>query len=92
MAETEHEPRSYETEVTLSTGTKLNIRESADEVVERFTTACTKGPSALLALTTGEGHLIHLVVAHVVAIAPRPPEAPPPSLEAVEGLTRPPVS
>ena len=92
MAETEHEPRSYETEVTLSTGTTLDIREPTDEVVSRFDTARTRAASALLTLTTRAGYPIHLVAGHVVAIAPRAPDAPPPSLEAVEGLTRPPVS
>lgn len=83
------EPSGYETEVTLSTGTTLEIRDPTEEVMDRFTAAATRGPSALLTLTTRAGHLIHLVVAHVVAVAPHPPEAPPPSLEAVEGLTRP---
>lgn len=92
MAEAEHEPRGYETEVTLSTGTTLDVREAADEVVSRFAAAGARGPSARLTLTTRAGHPIHLVAAHVVAIAPRPPAAAPPSLEAVEGLTRPSTS
>ncbi len=89
---TTQEPRSYETYVTLSIGTRLNIREPADEVVSRFTTACANGPSALLALTTGEGHPIHLVVGHVVVIAPRPLDVALPSVEVLEGLTRAPLS
>jgi len=30
MAEAEHEPRGYETVVTLSTGTTLDLREAAE--------------------------------------------------------------
>ncbi len=82
------EPRSYETYVTLSIGTRLNIREAADEVVDRFATACAKGPSTLLTLTTGEGHPIHLVVGHIVAVAPRPTDAPDLEPATLEGLQR----
>ena len=95
MAAAEHEPRGDETAVTLSTGTTLDIREVADEVVRRYTTACARGPAALLTLTTRAGHPIHLVAGHVVAIAPRPPDPDRPgpgeevpSVEMLEGLTR----
>ena len=98
MAEAEHEPRSYETTVTLSTGTTLDIREPADEVVSRFDTARTRADAALLTLTTSAGHPIHLVAGHIVAIAPRPPDperpdpaAESPSVEMLEGLTRTPT-
>ena len=97
MAEAEHEPRRDETAVTLSTGTTLDVREAPDEVVERFDTARTRAASALLTLTTRAGHPIHLVAGHIVAIAPRPPEparptpgAESPTVEMLEGLTRPP--
>ena len=95
MAEAEHEPRRYETVVTLSTGTALDIREPADEVVSRFDTARTRADAALLTLTTRASHPIHLVVGHVVATAPRPPDpdrpdlgAESPTVEMLEGLTR----
>jgi len=63
----------YLTEVELSTGTILEVRESVEEVELRLREqrAGRDGPSELLTLTRRDGRKVKVSVGHVVAIVPR---------------------
>jgi hypothetical protein len=80
MAETERaagggadpgaEPRADASEVRLSTGMAVRVREPHDQVVTRFAAAGAAGPRAVLTLTRGDGTPVHVVAGHVVLIEP----------------------
>jgi hypothetical protein len=60
------------TELRLSTGMAIRVREVPEEVVARLDTAGQRGATGILTLTREEGTLVHVVAGHVVLIEPKP--------------------
>ena len=64
---------AYQTEVELSTGTILEVKESPEEVELRLRERWASGGTQpdLLTLTRRDGQRVKINAAHVVVIAPR---------------------
>jgi hypothetical protein len=79
----ESAPRAYESEIRLSTGMAIRVREPHDEVVTRLEATGKSGGLGVLTLTREDGTPVHVLAGHVVLIEPRATDAtqPAPSAE-----------